>query len=260
MNCSEVHYYGPLYHSGELEAPFLQDFHQHLEVCTVCDETIRGEQAADNALRLAPDELLDVSRVRDEVLAQIRQEQVVPNPGFRLTPVHGLVGTATLLLMMFAASLSFRPAVQTPLTIYRDAADDHRAEVAEHMKLRWAQDDSSILTLLQSVGATEELTQQITPAGFHLDRARICRLLSHSYVHLVYTDGRREVSYFLRSREGEQLTGSPILTVNGKAIYADSIRDLSVAGFQSNDVTVLLVSDEPKQQVLDTIASAARRF
>lgn len=259
MNCSEVHYYGPLYHSGELETPLLQGFQEHLEICRVCDQTIRREKATDDAIRLACDELLDVSHVREQVLAQIKREQV-PKAGFRLRPVHGLAGTAALLVLMFVASMSFRPGAQTPLTIYRDAADDHRAEVVEHMKLRWAQDDSSILTLLKSVGATEELTQQITPAGFHLDRARICRLLSHSYVHLVYTDGHREVSYFLRSREGEELTGNPILTVNGKAIYADSIRDLSVAGFQSNDVTVLLVSDEPKQQVLDTIASAARRL
>ena len=31
MNCSEVHYYGPLYHSGELEEPFLQDFRHILK-------------------------------------------------------------------------------------------------------------------------------------------------------------------------------------------------------------------------------------
>jgi anti-sigma factor RsiW len=259
MNCTEVHYYGPLYHSGELETPYLQDFQEHLDICKTCDETIRREAATDDALRLASDELLDVNRVRDEVLAQIQRDQA-PKSGFRLTPMYGLAGTAALLLMMIAASMSFRPVAQTPLTIYRDAADDHRAEVVEHMKLRWAQDDSSILSLLQTVGASEELTQQITPAGFHLDRARICRLLNHRYVHLVYSDGQHEVSYFLRSREGEQLTGNPILTVNGKSIYADTIRDLNVAGFQTNDVTVLMVSDEPNQQVLDTIASAARRF
>jgi hypothetical protein len=259
MNCSEVHYYGPLYHSGELETPFLQDFREHLETCKTCDETIQREAAMDNALRLATDEIMDVSHVRDEVLAQIKREQA-PKAGFRLTPAYGLAGTAALLLLLFAAAMFLRPGTQTPLTIYRDAADDHRVEVVEHMKLRWAQDDASILPLLKSVGATEELTQQITPPGFHLDRARICRLLNHSYVHLVYTDGHREVSYFLRAREGEALTGTPIVTVNGKAIYTDTVRDLSVAGFQSNDVTVLMVSDEPNQQVLETIALAARRF
>jgi anti-sigma factor RsiW len=259
VNCSEVHYYGPLYHSGELEAPFLEDFQEHLETCSICDETIRRERATDDALRLVSDELGDVDRVRDDILAQIKREEA-PKAGFRLTPVYGLAGTAVLLILMFAASMSFRPAAQTSLTIYRDAADDHRAEVVEHMKLRWAQDDASILELLKSVGASKELTQQITPAGFHLDRARICRLLSHNYVHLIYTDGRREISYFLRQREGEELTGTPMLTVNGKAIYVDTIRDLSVAGFQSSKVTVLMVSDEPVPQVLDTIASAAYRF
>jgi anti-sigma factor RsiW len=259
MNCSEVHYYGPLYHSGELEDPFIQDFRQHLETCASCEEIIRREQATDSALRLLSDEPLDTTRIREEILVSIQQDHT-PKKQFRISPLQGLTGMAALLVLMFVASFPFRPSAQLPLTIYRDAADDHRAEVVEHMKLRWAQDDASILSLLKTVGATEELTQQITPAGFHLDRARVCRLLSHSYVHLVYTDGTREVSYFLRSREGEELTGKPIVTVNGKAVYLDTIRDLSVAGFQTQNVTVLLVSDEPKEQVLTTIASAAQRF
>jgi hypothetical protein len=259
MNCSEVHYYGPLYHSGELEEPFLQDFQQHLEMCGVCDEILRRERAADEALRLASDELLDSVRVREQVLTRIKGDRI-PSVGFRLTPAYGLAGITILLFLVFAAAIAFRPTVQTPLTIYRDAADDHRAEVVEHMKLRWAQDDATILALLKSVGATEDVTEEITPAGFHLDRARLCRLLNHKYVHLVYSDGHREVSYFLRSREGETLTGSPLLTVNGKAIYVDTIRDLSVAGFQSSKMTVLLVSDEPPKQVLDTVAFAADKF
>lgn len=259
MNCSEVHYYGPLYHSGELEEPFLQDFQQHLELCSTCDETIRRERATDDALRLASEDAFDAPRVREELLTRIRKEYP-PRWRFRITPAYGLAGMGALLAIMFVSSFAFLPSSQTPLTIYRDAADDHRAEVVEHTKLRWAQDDTSILALLNTVGATEEVTRQITPAGYHLDRARICRLLSHRYVHLVYTNGQREVSYFLRAREGEELTGKPILTVNGKSVYMDTIRDLSVAGFQTANVTVLLVSDEPGQQVVDTIALAANRF
>ena len=259
MNCSEVQYYGPLYHSGELEQPFLQDFQEHMECCTICEETIRREQATDNALRLLSDEPVDTTRIREEILVNI-QKDLTPKNQSRITWWQGLGGMAALLAVTLVAFLALRPSASLPLTIYRDAADDHRAEVVEHMKLRWAQDDASILNLLKTVGATEELTQQITPAGFHLERARVCKLLSHRYVHLVYTDGTREVSYFLRSREGEELTGKPVVTVNGKAVYLDSVRDLSVAGFQTQDVTVLLVSDEPKEQVLATIASAAKRF
>jgi anti-sigma factor RsiW len=259
MNCSEVQYYGPLYHSGELEEPFLQDFQQHMEACTSCEETIRREQATDNALRLLSDEPVDTTRVREEILVSI-QKDLTPKNQYRITWWQGIGGMAALLTVTVVTFLVLRPSAPLPLTIYRDAADDHRAEVVEHMKLRWAQDDASILSLLKTVGATEELTQQITPAGFHLERARVCKLLSHRYVHLVYTDGTREVSYFLRSREGEELTGKPVVTVNGKAVYLDSVRDLSVAGFQTQDVTVLLVSDEPKEQVLATIASAAQRF
>ena len=259
MNCSEVQYYGPLYHSGELEEPFLQDFEQHMEACASCEETIRREQATDNALRLLSDEPVDTTRVREEILVNI-QKDLTPKNQSRITWWQGIGGMAALLAITVVAFFALRPSAPLPLTIYRDAADDHRAEVVEHMKLRWAQDDASILSLLKTVGATEELTQQITPAGFHLERARVCKLLSHRYVHLVYTDGTREVSYFLRAREGEELTGKPVVTVNGKAVYLDSVRDLSVAGFQTQGVTVLMVSDEPKEQVLATIASAAQRL
>jgi hypothetical protein len=230
-----------------------------METCATCEETIQREQATDEALRLLSDEPVDTARIREVILVKIQQDRT-PKKGFQITWWRGIGGTAALMALTLVTYLSLRPSAPFPLTIYRDAADDHRAEVVEHMKLRWAQDDASILSLLKTVGATEELTQQITPVGFHLDRARICKLLSHRYVHLVYSDGTREVSYFLRSREGEELTGKPIVTVNGKAVYLDSVRDLSVAGFQTQNVTVLMVSDEPREQVLATIASAAKRF
>jgi hypothetical protein len=259
MNCSEVHYYGPLYHSGELEEPFLQDFNQHLEACAGCEENIRREQATDQALRLASDEELDVARVREDIIANIHKEPA-RSAGYHISRWQAFGGFAAVVALTVLVWLTFRPVAHPLLTIYQDAADDHRTEVVEHLKLRWAQDDESILALLKTVGATEELTQQITPPGFHLDRARRCRLLKHSYVHLVYTDGHREVSYFLRARDGEELTGTPVTTVNGKSIYMDTISDLSVAGFQNRDVTVLMVSNESGQQVLDTIALAANKM
>lgn len=255
MNCSEARYYTPLKLSGELEGALLHKFDAHLFICPSCRQNLRDDTDLDISIRNASDERWDFGHVEARVLATIRSEGT---PESRRRPlIWGLGMAAAVLTMVIGLAFYLFPERKSPLTIYRDAADDHRAEVAGHMKLKWEHDPGAILALVSRVGGTGILTEQIAPPGFHLDRARICKLLSHRYVHLVYSDGQREVSYFVRSRNGEELTGSPALEVNGKAIHVDTVRDLQVAGFQSDSVTVLLVSDEPVQQVLDQITVAA---
>ena len=95
----------------------------------------------DDALRLASDESRCQSGSR-AVLPGSRGS--APERGFRLTPLMGWREHHVTAPGICSGDV-LRPTVQTPLTIYRDAADDHRAEVVEHMKLRWAQDDASIL-------------------------------------------------------------------------------------------------------------------
>ena len=255
MNCSEARYYTPLKLSGELEGALLHKFDAHLFMCPSCRESLRNDTDLDISLRNAADERWDYGHVEARVLATIRSEGT---PESRRRPlIWGLGAAAAFLTVVIALAFYLSPEPKSPLTIYRDAADDHRAEVAGHMKLKWEHDPAAILALVSRVGGAGIVTEQIAPPGFHLDRARICNLLSHKYVHLVYSDGEREVSYFIRSRNGEELTGSPALQVNGKAIHIDTVRDLQVAGFQSDSITVLLVSDEPVQQVLDQITVAA---
>src|SRR5436189_6444793 len=96
MNCSEIHYYGPLYHSGELEQPILQDFQQHMETCASCEETILREQATDDALQLLSDEPVDTTRIREEILVSIQNDRT-PKKQFRIIPWQGIAGVAALL-------------------------------------------------------------------------------------------------------------------------------------------------------------------
>lgn len=258
MNCSEVQYFAPLYHSREMEGPTLQQFQEHLQACPHCLEQIHREEQIDLAIRtLREAEQVDDRLVRERVLEGIKEDLA----SSRRSRVRrwGIACAAIVFAFVLAASLYFRPTAKSQLTIYRDAADDHRAEVAGHMPLQWERNSAVISTLVQNVGATSDLIAKITPAGYRVDRARICTLLSHDYVHLVFTDGTHELSFFLRSRDNQELTGPPILKVHGKAIHSETIRDLNVAGFQSSGVTVLLVSDEPMPAVLEQITSAAER-
>ncbi len=263
MNCAEVEYYGPLFHSGELEDSVLRQFQAHLHECADCQEQISGQQQLDAAVRLAcEDDPRGEHQVRERVLAEIKNESVPTGVPFWWRPASFALMAALLILVSASAVFfyfQFRSSPQQ-LTIYRDAADDHRAEVLGHMNLRWQRDPDGINALIQRVGGSSELITRIAPAGFHLDRGRICSLLSHRFVHLVYTNGSQEISYFLTSNPAAELTGNPALTVNGKPIHFDSDHDLQVAGFQDGGLTVLLVSGEPTREVIDHIASAAEKF
>ncbi|HEX6880436.1 MAG TPA: hypothetical protein VF135_08740 [Terriglobales bacterium] len=263
MNCAEVEYYGPLFHSGELEDSVLRQFQAHLHECADCQDQISGQQQLDAALRLASEEGPGREQeIRERVLAEIHKESVPAGVPIWWRPAS--LGIMAALLVLVSASgiffyFQFRSSPQR-LTIYRDAADDHRAEVMGHMNLTWQRDADGINALLERVGGTSELISRIAPAGFHLDRGRLCSLLSHRFVHLVYTNGSQEISYFVAPNSASELTGNPALNVNGKAIHVDTVQDLQVAGFQGGGFTVLLVSGETAREAIDHIASAAERF
>ena len=85
----------------------------------------------------------------------------------------------------------------------------------------------------------------LAPRGYHFDRARLCELTDQIYVHLVYTDNRHEVSVFVRRNNGPVMAGRTVATVNGRGLHSEALADLRVAGFQSQNLNVLLVTDLP---------------
>jgi len=73
---------------------------------------------------------------------------------------------------------------------YKDAARDHRLEVVEHRPRHWK-------TASAGLDNIEQQHPIVVPAGYRLKEAKTCAIAGRPVMHLVYTDGSRDVSVYL---------------------------------------------------------------
>ena len=191
MNCKSIHELLPLYLSGELGEAGRLSLEAHLAECGGCAIEVQRNREVDSRLRSAlhemPLETTDLERsVRTQIASHQRRAWIIR------------CAIAASVLAMIAAGYALRYS-STP-RLYADAARDHRTEVEEHQPRRWRSTGPEIDSLAAGFGFSEHAAESIAPRPFHLARARRCRLDGHAVLHLVYTDGVREMSVFIRQR------------------------------------------------------------
>jgi hypothetical protein len=84
------------------------------------------------------------------------------------------------------------------------AARDHHREVVDGEQRNWQTDAGTMAALAVREGIDGGALAKLAPAEWRLERAKRCRLEGTPYVHLVYSDGARRVSVFLRAEAGER--------------------------------------------------------
>jgi hypothetical protein len=115
---------------------------------------------------------------------------------------------------------------------YKDAVRDHRLEVVEHRPRHWRMDPAD----LRRVENQHPIT---VPAGYRLKEAKTCGIAGRPVMHLVYTDGSRDVSVYV--------TGHP----SGAAAVIDGQQ---VRPFRSGRETGLIVGSPAEcRQFADVI-------
>ena len=258
MNCNEAKYVMPLYLSGELDAKAMSDFELHLDLCVVCHQEIKQQRAYDNLLREAiVSQPLDVRNLRACVLNRItmpgRRSLFFQRPAYMLA-------IAAILLLAFGTTIVFLAMrSRSVATVYTDAVDDHYEEVVQHVPLPgWRETFADINLLGQGQLGESEIINKLGPTGYQLVRARVCELRGELYVHAEYKNERGEISIFLKRREGD-LPGAAKEVVNGCPIHVESTRGFQVAGFQSEQFTVLIVSNLPWAENLRLARESATR-
>ena len=104
----------------------------------------------------------------------------------RRWPWFGAAGIAAVLALAALATFAI-PRVPRE---YKDAAHDHRLEVVEHRTRHWKTDPAD----LRSV---ENLHPLAVPPGYRLKEAKTCGIAGRPVMHLVYSDGTRDVSVYV---------------------------------------------------------------
>lgn len=227
MNCAEIATLAPLYLSGELDATRTAAAGAHLKVCAACARDIEQQREMDARLHGA---LMADESDSGALVPRIRRRIAAAEAKRRVLTV-GLVAAGVLVA---AALLLYRSFIAPPVPrVFADAAQDHRREVVERQVKKWRSAAVEIESLARGQGLPLNTIPALASAGYRLDRARLCRLDESVFLHLVYTDGKREMSVFLQPRKGDPAP-----------MRAEDLGTEQVVSVQSGDLKAVCVAEE----------------
>ncbi len=251
MNCSDITEIAPLYIAAELDSKRAAEFDAHLKTCPACMAELETQARLDARFRdaLLADQV-DVSRVNRRIRELIAAESsgiAVSEAQPKLSRwMTAAMGIAAAFLLVAAGYLLMPGHVAR---VYADAATDHQMEVVDQQPRHWVTDPTAIAALAQKQKISDSIPLELS-SGFHLERGKICRLDGLFYLHLVYSDGTREFSLFLRQRDGQQLTGAIRGVANGRFLRASSAGNEHMAAFETSHLTAVVATDQPADVAL----------
>ena len=257
MTCSQAEYLSPLYWSGELEAQAIAELESHLKECAECAREFEAQQHADEGLRA----MVLAEPVEDGAVRERVRESLWPSqrnwPLLAKRALASAGGIAVLAAIAFGVWSAIATRSSSVPTVYADAAQDHYDEVVRQYPRGWLTTTAEINAFVKEHAGDASVISALAPQGYHIDRVRLCELALGNYVHLVYSDGDHDISFFIRQRDGEKLGGETALKVKDTAIHSETVDSLYVAGFQSPKYTILVVSSQSQERSLHFAAGAA---
>jgi hypothetical protein len=193
---------------------------------------------------------VDVSRVNRRIRELIAAESSgSAAPPLRPRPSRWMaaaMGIAAAFLLLAAGYLLVPGHVAR---VYADAATDHQLEVVQQRPRPWITDPAAIAALAEKQGISDSLPPELA-LGYHLARAKVCRLDGRLFLHLVYSDGTREFSLFLKRRDGQQLTGAIRGFANGRFLRVSNTGSEHMASFETSHLMAMVATDQPANAAL----------
>ncbi len=129
-----------------------------------------------------------------------------------------------------------------------DAARDHRLEVVERSQRRWLTDVAAVDALATKQGFSARSTAALAVPGYRVARGKLCRLGGRVFLHVVYSDGAREYSFYLRDSAAEDL--APTVDLDSE----------HVVPVPNRRYTALVVTDESRATALEIARVTAARL
>jgi len=151
------------------------------------DDQIRRTAAAD-----VTDTGVLLARVRKEIRRETSRRQYLR--------------AAAALAVLAAGLAGYRQIHGNQSGFMAAAARDHRMEVAEGARRRWLTSGQELQPLLARYRISSGVVDGLVPAGFRLERGKQCGLNGERALHLVFGDGTRAISVFVRNRAAEPVS------------------------------------------------------
>ena len=218
MNCSEARNLAPLYLSGELDGDDYRQFATHLDTCVACRSEMEAQAALDARIATAigqhaPDTSVVHRRFREQAYSKSRLRWVAAAALTAAGMVYGIWQLAA------------------PPRLYADAARNHHIELVEKQARPWKTGAAEVEGLAIRYGLSIDQVEALAAPGYILERAKICGLTTGRMLHLVYTNGQRSYSLFLRpNTENREQSRS-------RGLDAERVAEFKTGRFQGVVVT-----------------------
>lgn len=250
----------PLFLSGELDGQNSADFERHIEICAECGKEMNLQKNYDNFLRQAfAEETLETAALRERVRRQIGISDKPRTSLWKLPQLRFGFAFAALLVVL-GIGISYFIFKPNQPTIYAGVARDYTEDVIEQMpKEGWRGGETEAVEYARQQLGDETVAAALAPEGYSLVRTRVCNPAGKPFVHLIYDNGARQISFYVRKKD-DTLPGEPVEIINNRAFYAERIKTVEIAAFQSARFTVLLASDLPREENLRLAGDALTRL
>jgi hypothetical protein len=260
VKCTDILRLAPPYITGELEPELYADFDAHLKTCRACMEQVHAQSRLDARLRdavLAQEtNVTEVDRrVRELIAAGEEASPVSKTRSSLRRRAARLVGVAAALVLLAAG---YSILVSAPVSrVYAEAAKDHQIEIVEQQPRPWLTDPAQIGSLAEQQGIAPDAVTRLASGNYRLVQGRLCFLGYRIFLHLVFSNGGREFSVYLRQRDGMHLPGPVRGTVNGRPLCATDVNRKHIASIETDQLIAVAVSDESSDAGLNFAHFAA---
>lgn len=279
LTCQEVCTHLDGYLDRELQTELQEEVSAHLSACAEC----RQEQSHRTAFRARFQAALSGVSVPLEVAQRIRQSiRATPPPsrwshwGRSLAAVAatvtiwvgGVIAYQLGHLRMTAASQESYVA-----SISRQVAGIMRVGLQDHVHCavfrKFPKTPPTVEQMAADLGPQYkdlvQVVQKQVPSGYRIMLAHQCRYHGRQFIHLAATDGSRLMSLVVTRRGGVESFSRdqvlPALSSAGIPIYRTGVQRFHIAGFETQQHLVYVISDmgaSQSDQIMMAIAPAVR--
>jgi len=256
--CERIRQQLDSYLSNELLVETATEIVRHLEGCEACSRDLESRTRVRDALQRAVAKRPLSDSVRAGVLRKLRESQ--PRSLMRTTGRRwavGLAAIAFLLFSLFAVEwLSLRRGEQLIASILKLGVSDHLiCAIKGHNYPELANSPDQIRKKLGAPYAPLLQVVQERLPGFEVLEGHVCSIpgSNHKYVHFITRGQGTILSVILTERNRASLPKRKFLASAESAglnIYEDHLSGMEIAGFESAQYFVFIVSDLNQEQML----------
>jgi anti-sigma factor (TIGR02949 family) len=279
--CNKVRSYLDSYLNDELMVETNLEVLKHLESCADCSRLLDDRARIKAQLRRAVSNVQAPEALRDRIRNDLRRPQRF---SFNFTQSWMLAAAAVVLAVILG--VLFRPGVKSggsagqPLSVIAEVKpgdvagqilkvgfDDHVYCAIDHgMANKHFTSEEMSEKLNPKYEGLVELAKEKMPQGFDVVVGHRCHYQNREFVHLIARRQAEVVSLILTRKNGEAFpTGgvAAVMTAAGVPVHEASWHNLEVAGFETSNYLVFVVSNEVRtenEQIAANLLPAVNDF